>query len=128
MRAGLLVLENATSLTSNKAEESQVKSDESWGSTKRRLDVNELLGQDECMVYSLCSGHTSSKGDKEKSRSLIYPESCVLDELNESLRAMSCPELSLGRGARWYASSFMATDSIAQTRLLILKMQSKRRF
>jgi hypothetical protein len=62
----------------------------------------------------LLFGLTKSSGDSEISASLIYPESWVLDELNESLRGHSCAILSLGSGTGPYETSLKATASIAQ--------------
>jgi hypothetical protein len=65
-------------------------------------------------VVDLLFGLTKSSGDNEISRSLIYPESCVLDELKESLRGHSCAILSFGSGACPYETSLKVTASIAQ--------------
>ena len=68
--------------------------------------------------FSPCSLLAKSSGDNETSGSLLYPESPVLDELNESLRFISCAILSFGKGAGAYETSLQTIVSIAQKRKL----------
>jgi hypothetical protein len=72
-----------------------------------------------CEKNSPCSVLTKSSGDSEMSGSLLYPESPVLDELNESLRFISCAIASFsGGGACSYETSLHVTAAIAQRRKL----------